>query len=161
MTTNDIPPEDNQDQPQKKYAGAPIPVAEREILTRKIASLLLVDPNMPATKIASELGISRFQVKRITDSDFFKNLIETTAETTMQVAVNQARHSISQLLTQAVRTIKYHLDKNSLEAAKLVLKSTGIDQGEEKQQSDTNLTVVLPSGLQEKVIEVINVENKE
>lgn len=148
------PTNDTVEEKQEKPKGQPLPVAEREILAKRIHALLLVDPNRPAVAIAKELGISRFQVKRIVDSEYFRKMLEERSDADMQVAITQAKHAMSRCLHEAVRVIKHHLDKNSLDAAKMVLRSQGLEQMEER-PTDTSITVVLPTGInQGKVFEV-------
>lgn len=150
MTTdNEI---EEQEKPSK---GAPLTEDERAALAKRIYAIRLLNPNVPSVAIAKELNISRFQVARLIDSSHYKNAIEELGGADVTALVTQAKKKLSKLLHESVRVIEHHLSKNSLDAAKMVLRSQGLEQMEEK-QGDTAITVVLPNGI--KTAQVIEVK---
>jgi hypothetical protein len=128
------------------------PVIIEEIITRKVATLMLANPTITIQDLAKRLEISKDLVKRIQASDRFRELLKVTGEDAMSRAVSKTRQEMAELAQEAVRVIKFQLQENNLEAAKIVLKTMGLEQ-QEKTVSDTQLTVIIPGQTEPKDIE--------
>jgi len=83
--------------------------------------------------------------------------VTITAEDSLAPALSQAKAQLARLTTKAIKAVERALDEGSardaLQAASIVLKSVGLHE-EKEQQSDTSITVVLPSGLEPVTYEI-------
>lgn len=123
----------------------------------RIAPLRLA--NTGINKIAKELNLTGHYVSKILDTVEFRTALSTIAEEASNHAVSSWKHSVAQLVPEAIEVLKVALADNDLEAVKLVMKSLGIEKQEANVQ-EGNITVVLPSGTDFKQVtsEVIDVE---
>lgn len=99
--------------------------------------------NVGITKIAKELKLTQHYVSRILDSDEFKLKLRETADEMSVQAISTWKVNISHLVPKAVEVLKTALDKDDLEAVKLVVRSLGIEKQEANVQQG-NITVVMP-----------------
>lgn len=99
--------------------------------------------NVGITKISKELKLTQHYVSKIVDSDEFKLKLRETADEMSVQAINTWKVSISNLVPKAVEVLKTALDKDDLEAVKLVVRSLGIEK-QETQVQQGNITVVMP-----------------
>ena len=116
-----------------------------QVLTKK-AALLVLSGKDSVLALSKELGLSRWATKKMVDSQEFKDLITTLSETELLPLIQEMRKNVANLGKKAIKVLELHLNEGNLEAVKIVFKSMGLAETEMK-QSDTNLTVVLPSGL--------------
>jgi len=126
---------------------------EKDIIAKKMVAIMLVDPLTPITVMAEQFGISRHIIGRIKNSEFFQNMLQAQANHELGAVIETGRNGLAKLVSKAIKVVEARLDDNDLEAAKTVFRAVGIERMEEKPQ-DTNITVVLPGGINEKVIEV-------
>lgn len=129
---------------------------EQEVALRsKIAVLTMA--GMSAPKIQAELGLTKAEHTRLCKDPSYMALIEQMQQAENAPALNKAKARMTKLVDKAVDAIERALDSpahgDSLKAASMVLRSLGLDEQEE-QQSDTNITVVLPSGQEAKTINI-------
>jgi hypothetical protein len=126
-----------------------------EALTRQIATIMLTGASV--TDCAKKLTITPAAVRRIIETDKYKELVTVTAEDSLTPALSQAKLQLGKLVTKAIKAVERALDegsaRDSLQAATIVLKSVGLHE-EKEQQSDTSITVVLPSGLEPVTYEI-------
>lgn len=131
------------------------PTVVQEALTRQIATIMLSGASV--TDCAKKLTITPAAVRRIIDTDKYKELITITAEDSLAPALSQAKLMLSKLTPKAIKAIENALDtgssRDALQAATIVLKSVGLHEEREAQQ-DTSITVVLPSGLEPVTYEI-------
>lgn len=131
------------------------PLVVQEALTRQIATIMLSGASV--TDCAKKLTITPAAVRRIIDTDKYKELITITAEDSLAPALSQAKAQLGKLVTKAIKAVERALDegsaRDSLQAATIVLKSVGLHEEKEAQQ-DTSITVVLPSGLEPVTYEI-------
>lgn len=101
------------------------------------------------TACAKQLSVTPAAVRKILDTDKYKELITVTAEDGLAPALSQAKAMLAKLTPKAIKAIENALDtgsaRDALQAATIVLKSVGLHE-EKEQQSDQNITVILPSG---------------
>lgn len=126
---------------------------ERDVIAKKMVAIMLVDPLTPVTVMAEQFGVSRHVISRIKNSEFFKNMLSAQANHEIGSVIETGRNGLAKLVQKAIKVVEARLDYNDLEAAKTVFRAVGIEKMEEK-PVDTNITVVMPGGLNEKVIEV-------
>lgn len=126
-----------------------------EALTRQVATIMLSGASV--TDCSKALSITPAAVRRITGSDKYKELVTVTAEDSLAPALSQAKLQLARLTTKAIKAVERALDEGSardaLQAASIVLKSVGLHE-EKEAQSDTSITVVLPSGLEPVTYEI-------
>lgn len=122
----------------------------------RIAPLRLA--NSGINKIAKELNLTGHYVSKIIDTVEFRTALSAIAEEASTHAISSWKHSVAQLVPEAIEVLKASLADNDLEAVKLVMKSLGIEK-QEMQVQDSNITVVLPGGADFKQVtsEVIDV----
>jgi hypothetical protein len=124
---------------------------EEELITKKLAAL--AGTGMSQRDMAKECNITPYQVKRIMNSDHFKELVTKIGDTYLEDAKNKWNVGVSKLMDKCLTVLRNRLDNNDLEAVKVAIKSIGI--GNETQSTgDTNLTVVLPSTKEENEIPI-------
>lgn len=97
-------------------------------------------------KIASELKISKYWVKKALDTDRCAQLIAEIGSDAVESAKTYLRVEIGKLSKESVRVIAANLKKDNLEAAKMVLKVAGLDGKEnDANTGQQGLTLVLAS----------------
>jgi transposase-like protein len=140
-----------------KNVGNMDPTVVDEALTRQVATVLLTGASV--TECAKQLSISPAAVRRIQDTEKFKELVAETAEQELGPALAKAKAQLARLSTKAVKAIEAALDgashREALQAATIVLKAVGLHE-EERQQQDTQINVILPGGESPMTIEVPN-----
>lgn len=132
-----------------------------EVLTRQIAGILV--GGVSITDCAKKLNISPAAVRRIIETDKYKDIVSEAGEEELAPALAKAKAQLARLTTKAVKAIEEVLDtgagRDKLQAASIVLKAVGLSENEEK-QNDGNITIIMPGGTQntQEVIEVENVQ---
>lgn len=128
-----------------------------EALTRQVATVMLTGASV--AECAKKLTISPAAVRKIVESDKYKEIVATTAEEELAPALAKAKAQLARLSTKAVKAIEETLDNGAyrerIQAATIVLKAVGLHE-EERQQQDTSITVVMPGAEHPTVIEVPN-----
>lgn len=126
-----------------------------EALTRQVATVMLSGASV--ADCAKRLTLSPNAVRTITSSARYKEIVAKTAEEELAPALAKAKAQLARLSTKAVAAIERALDEGSardaLQAATIVLKSVGLHE-EEKQQQDTQLTIIMPGAAEPKTYEV-------
>lgn len=126
-----------------------------EVLTRQVAAASL--DGSSAMQISKNLKISYSLVRDIVASAKFKEVLEKAGEQELAPALARAKGQMARLVSKAVKAIERALDEgehsDALKAASMVFRAVGLDEQEKKDQ-DTNITVVLPGGTLDNVIEV-------
>lgn len=132
-----------------------------ESLTRQIATVMLT--NASVAECARKLAISPSAVKTILASDKYKEIVAKEAEQELGPALAKAKAQLARLSTKAVAAIERALDEGSardaLQAATIVLKSVGLHE-EERQQQDTQLTIIMPGAESPTTIDVTPFDNE-
>lgn len=140
-----------------KNVGTMDPTVVNEALTRQIATVMLTGASV--SECARQLSLSVPAVKRITESDKYKQIVADTAEDELGPALAKAKAQLARLSTKAVKAIEKALDdgghREALQAASIVLKAVGLSE-DEKQQQDTQITVVMPGAEAPVTFEVQN-----
>lgn len=125
------------------------PTVVSEALTRQIATLLL--SGISVADCAKQLAITPASVRRITDTDKYKEIVTKAAEDELAPALSKAKAQLARLTTKAIAAIDRALTdgnaRDALQAAMIVLKSVGLHEEKDAQQ-DTSITVILPGGLE-------------
>lgn len=143
-----------------KNLGALQDVVIDEVVTKQVAALAIAGTKI--TEIAKELKISYRAVKQITSSERYAELIKTVGDEALGPLVAAAKAGLARLSAKAVKVIEKALDqaidgsgnmREGLAAAQVALKAVGIHE-DGGQQNDTQITVVLPSGVETRTIEV-------
>jgi len=121
----------------------------QEALTRQVATIMLTGASV--TTCAKQLAITPASVRRITESDKYKELVTQTAEDELAPALAKAKAQLARLTSKAVKAIEDTLDTGSgrdkLQAATIVLKSVGLHE-EQATQQDQTIQIVMPNGIE-------------
>lgn len=115
-----------------------------ESMSKQIAALAVTGIN--TNQISQQLGITRPQVKRILAMPQTKLLISELGDTAMATAVSQIKTRTARLVDKALIALEHNLDKNDLEAVKLIFRTVGADKPPETGPSDTSITIIAPGG---------------
>jgi hypothetical protein len=126
--------------PVRSQAEPPAAVVD-EILMKQIIALGMAGETQFA--ISKKLGLSRPMVDKICDDPKFREMAMEIGNREVVPVIAKMRSQLSKLGEAAISVVKQHLQENNLEAAKLVFKTMGLMEQEEK-QGDTQLTVILP-----------------
>lgn len=126
------------------------PVEEQQ--AKALATAMIAGSTITAA--ANAINIPLSTAKRISKSEIYRSLVEDIGESELGPALAKAKSKLAKLVDKAIRAVESNLDKDSLDAAKIVLKSVGLDQQEQKKDQDTNITVIMPSGNEPRTIEV-------
>jgi hypothetical protein len=129
----------------------PTQIYTDEVLVRQVVALALL--NKTRVEMAKELNVHHATIGKIVNSDKFKELIAEVGDEALTQAKTYVRVQMGRLVTDAVNVIKKNLKEGNLEAAKVVFKTVGLDN-EENRVGETNLTVVLPGADEKPTIEV-------
>jgi len=111
------------------------------VLMQKVATLAI--SGYKTSQIAKELSLSLGLVRKITKDPKFLELIEETSEKELAPLLTKAKAEMARLVSKSIKVVENCLDKDDLEAAKIVLKSVGLASQEEKQGS-TELNIIMP-----------------
>lgn len=132
-----------------------------EAVLQRIVTLVLAGFDFKAIK--SQLGIPEDRLNKLLKSDAYKAMIDDAMGIELKAAKNQAVITMSRLVLKAVKRIEDALDsgdhQDALAAAKMTLKAVGLE--ELKEQSESNLTIILPNmttAPKENIIEVKGVK---
>lgn len=118
------------------------------VLHKKLAALLISNPSMRISQICKETGLSRYEVNKVLKNDAFQDLLQDTGGKELMSVVDKAKAKLSRLVDKAIAVVEKRLDKDDLEAAKMVFKATGIEKSEEK-PVDTSINLILPGASNE------------
>lgn len=142
-----------------KPKKSPPDIITDELLVRLVAGAYLDSPGVKVTDIARRVNTTVANVKRIQESERFKEVCKDIGERELGPALARAKIQMSHLSAEALKVISYHLKKKSLQAALAVLKGIGIDQQSET-VSDSSITIVLPGAEAPKTITTDDYEIK-
>lgn len=133
-----------------------------EAFTRQVATVMLTGASV--TECAKQLALSTAAVRKITQSDRYKEIVAETAESELGPALAKAKSQLARLSTKAVTVIERTLDKyiedgvggrDAINASTIVLKAVGLHEETEKQQEQT-LTIIMPGAANEPVTYEVN-----
>lgn len=124
--------------------GTPDPIMSDTML-KKAAALAATGSSRNA--ISKALKISPYYVNRIFRDDQFQKYLTEIGDDAILHAKVEMRTAISKLSKKAIAAIDKNLAKHSLEAAKVVLRTLGLDGTQKEEGADKNggLTLVLAS----------------
>lgn len=147
----------------KRYLN---PTVIDEVITRRVAALSAAGGTVP--HIMKSLKISRDFIEEIQNSAKFKEIVLDIGEQETGVAIAKGKKELQKSVSLAVKVIQKAMGgaldgsvsmREGLLASQIVLKSAGLSEEGDK-QNDTSITVVLPSGVEQRVVEVISEETK-
>ncbi len=124
------------------------PEITRQMATRRAVGATLRD-------LEQEFGFSRPVVNRVLSTDMAKAVVKGLIEDAVGSAVIEVRRGMADMATVVTKVLRKHLEDDSLEAVKIVLKGLGMDAVEKTdvKQAQT-FTVILPGQQAAKEIEV-------
>ena len=126
----------------------PSVIIDETIIKQVAASAVL---GSSVNQMATELGISRFQVRKVMNMPEFKAIMQDLGNDSINTAKQAIRAKTADMAAEVTRVLMEQLKENSLEAVKIALRIMGFDN-EERQVADTQINVVLPGSKQEIVI---------
>lgn len=139
---------------KKKETVTRPPIVLSEITLKQVASAHIMGESQAS--ICSRLKLSPYQYTALVNDVRFEEIVRKIGEDDTITGIAAARRDISRKLPKAIAAIEHHLDKHSLEAAKMVLKAVGLDEAKGT-ESDTSVTVVLPGATHEKASRTIEI----
>lgn len=113
-------------------------------LTKQIAALAAIGTS--TNQISQQLSLTRPQVKRILASPQCALLIRGIGEHSLNTAIAEIKTRTAGLVDKALAALEHNLDKNELEAVKLIFRTVGVLDPAETKQVDTQITIVAPGG---------------
>jgi hypothetical protein len=122
-----------------------------ELVVKQVAALSATGASPVA--IAEQLGMSRYQVKKIIASGQYAEVIKDIGDEVVKGAKQVIRSKTSELAKEITRVLTERLAENDLEAVKVALKIIGFDNSDDKDKGETNINVILPGQSNEQVIE--------
>lgn len=140
------------------------PVVMEQIFTKQVVAMAI--SGLPANEIAKKLSISKAAVLKIQATENYKDIVTHAGEKDLAPVIAKAKHKLAYLAEKAVRVVEKAMDsaldgtgsmREGIAAAQLSLKAVGLHEEQDK-QSDTQITVVLPGGVETRTIEVPNEE---
>jgi len=143
------------------------PTVIDEVLTRRVAALAINCASVPA--IMKQLGLSRDVVDDIQASAKYKEVVTKAGEDETNRALAKAKLDLTRLSGKAVKVVEKAMDdalsgkgsmREGIGGAQLVLKAAGIHENEEKAQ-DSNITIIMPQGVEQAVTYEIKKEEQE
>lgn len=114
------------------------------VLVRKVAALAIAGAK--TSDICRQLNLTRYEVKKITEREDFQQIVEQEGDREITPLINRAKADLARLVNKSIKVVERHLEKDNLEAAKIVLRSVGLEKAE-AQQADTQINVILPTGV--------------
>jgi hypothetical protein len=122
-----------------------------ELVVKQVAALSATGASPVA--IAEQLGMSRYQVKKIIASGRYAEIVKDIGDEVVKGAKQVIRSKTSELAKEITRVLTERLADNDLEAVKVALKIIGFDNSDDKDKGDTNINVILPGQNNDQVIE--------
>lgn len=105
--------------------GVPEPVTGlTDAVIRKGAALASTGATRP--KIGTELGLTKYMVNKMFQHELFRSTLASISDDAVAEAKAKTRHDISKMQSKAMKALEKNLDKDSLEAVKIFLKSMGL-----------------------------------
>lgn len=138
-----------------------------EVLTRRVAVLAINSASVP--DIMKQLALSRQAVEMIQASPKYKEVVAQAGEEETAKALAKAKLDLTRLSSKAVKVVEKAMDaaldgtgsmREGLGGAQLVLKAAGIHETEDKPQ-DSNITIIMPSGVEQAVTYEVKKEEQE
>lgn len=119
------------------------PIDAVEVSTAAKVAALALSGIASQAAIARQLGISPARVSKVVKSDAYRELIQKSVDKSLVSALDEIKTGMARLSKEAVRVVMEELKNNNLEAAKMVLKAMGFDNGENKTQ-DASINIIMP-----------------
>ncbi len=123
-----------------------------DMLCRQVAALVATGATQEA--IRQQLNISRAVVSKLVADPSTRQYVSEMGEEVTKAALIRIRQDISRMTGLALKALEANLRKNSMEAVKTLLRVAGALDQENSPTQDTNLTVIMPGGKVEKVVEL-------
>lgn len=94
-------------------------------------------------RVAKELKISHYYVRKIWKDELFLKTIQEIGDAAVTSAKATTKKELAKLAPKAVNTIEKNLDRHNLEAARIILRSLGLEQEKPGEQKEGGLTLIL------------------
>lgn len=151
----EAPPLESKPKKPKRHGGPREKVVIDELMTRRIASLLISNTSMG--DIAKQLDLPYNTARKIANGDAVRGMLKEVGEAALTEAKNQIRKGVADLVPLALEALKKNLEEDSIEAVKVVFKTAGaLEKEMEKDAGITAIQVVLPGSDSAKLVEVEN-----
>jgi hypothetical protein len=120
-------------------------IKEREeALRAQVLALTLA--NAPEYKIAEELKLSRYMVRKIRNSIEFKSELKELSEQTKETAAQVFKAQLDELAPLAFAALKRNLQEGKIEGVRVFVEVAGLKDKQEQVQQDSSLHIHLPAG---------------
>lgn len=104
-----------------------------------------------ASDIGAIMGLNAMQIGRVQRTPEYQKLFQDLVDRHLSSIIKRTRAQLAAMANTAVEVVKYHLEDNSLDAAKLVFKAMGLEQLE-TDHNDTHIQIVMPGAEAPKVV---------
>lgn len=115
-----------------------------EVLRAEILDLTLKDT--PEVHIAEHLGLTRYRVRKLRNSEPFKKALKEISDGARERAATAFKRGLDELAPLAFKALRQALNEGKLEGVRLFVEVAGLKDKEEKQQQDSTLNIYLPAG---------------
>ena len=126
--------------------------AEAELLYRNIASM--IGAGLPHTEVRSRLTLTHHELRKALDHPDTQRYIRELAEETSKTALTALKKGIAGMADLTLKALESNLKKGNMQAVRTALEVMGALAKEQVAPVDTSITVVMPGGTTENVIEV-------
>lgn len=130
----------------------------KETQSQQVAGLVLI--NVPEYKIAEQLGLSRYAVKKILKSQDFKEVMQELGQRSTEIALNCFKAKMEELEPLAFAALKQNLLEGKLEAVKVWGDFVGVKDKQDGGAGNGGVTVVMPNFGQAKPDDAIEVKSE-
>lgn len=121
----------------------------KELQMKQIIALSL--ENVPEYKIAEQLKLSRYAVKKIRNSEEFKTELKRIGDEAVATAKEQFKAGLNEMAPLALKALKHNLEENKIEAVRVFVETVGLKE-KEKSQDHGPIQILLPGTTVENVI---------
>lgn len=110
--------------------------------TKQIVALTM--EGMPEYKIAEQLKMSRYAVKKIRNSEKFKSLLKEIGDSAVAAARDRFKARLDDMAPLAIEALEHNLKEKKIEGVRLFAEITGLKEKDSDDKGAGTLQVFLP-----------------
>lgn len=115
-----------------------------DVLRAEVLDLTLKDT--PEIQIAEQLGMTRYKVRKLRNSEPFKKALKEIAEGAKERAATSFKRNLDELAPIAFKALRQALNEGKLEGVRLFVEVAGLKEKEDRKPQDSTLHIHLPAG---------------
>jgi hypothetical protein len=131
----------------------------KEALLKQVVALSL--ENTPEYKIAEQLKMSRYAVRKMRNGDAFKAALKEIGDQAVTTAKESFKAKLDELTPLALEALRHNLKEKKIEAVRVFVETVGLKNKEDDKPQDGVINVILPGTKQETVIATTGKEIKD